>query len=176
MADLIKNSSHTGYILTEDEGGEILTNNTPGEVDLDNLTEGRDYILCTRPQRDIEKISNDFANVWNVADGKNNYTSYGWQDKNIVIDHLINESTIALMIAAKEKFKYFIQQHRKKSSTQIYLINHLGSNAWEQYYTAGGTAKKYLPVILHDIEFKRDYTNRNNVIETKIIVEGYETV
>lgn len=175
MATLIKNTAIYGFFLTEDEDANLLTNNTPGELDLAILVEGADYVKLDRPFNDMEGLKNKWANVWNVKDGKKNYTSYGDQDVLYEIQHVIGESTIALTYAAKEKFKTFWRAHRTKADEKIFIINRIGTDTWEQFPNAAGTLKKYAPIILHDLEFRRAYKNENLIFKVRATVEAIWT-
>lgn len=56
MANLIKNNSTQGLYITEEEDGQIA-NNTPGEIDLDNLALGDKYIYFDTLLRFEEKTT-----------------------------------------------------------------------------------------------------------------------
>lgn len=153
MVSLLKNTTTHGLYIIEEQGGSIAAN-TPGEIDLDSLTEGTDYIY-------IEDITSYGKALGFMKKGDN---QYGWeviglgagktQKLTYGDDERLIQFTFECTEAQKELIEPFGVKNNSFIDAQKYLVWQHGATDFEQYPNATGTNKNYAPVIVLGCEIK----------------------
>ena len=153
MATLIS-SIPIGIFITKEENGQI-NNNTPGGIDLDNLTAGDTYIYFTNILRFEHKLSANFEGedrwghkTWGIANGVNAHNT-GTIEMGYFMVSCEGTETQA------EQAEQFLKKNNRGSlatSTNIrYLVKQTATTVFRQFPNASGTLVNYCPVILRGV-------------------------
>ena len=152
MVNKIKSNSTQGIYITEDEGGAVA-GNTPGEIDLDNLTIGTKYIYFDTLLRFEEKSTynregNDWIGykTWATGQGTVQASTGGAAKTFFMITVEVDETTA-------EYVKQMGILNVKTGSTSgvgkiKYLVKQTASEAFEQFPNSAGVLKKMTAIII----------------------------
>lgn len=151
MATLLKNNSAIGAYITEDFGGKIVAN-TPGDLDLDNLTLYTDYIYLANFLRLEFKGTANYDSVeWyghkTISYGNGRATHHtGTAERMFWM--LTAEDTEANAVGMKKLWKL---DNRTIAGWHLYLIIQRASETFLENPLPAGTLKKYIPVIIRGV-------------------------
>jgi hypothetical protein len=156
MVNYIKNNSSQGLYITEDQGSQI-GNNTPGNIDLDQLSLGDSYIYFDNIQRFEEKTTYNreeaFVGWKTVQDASTKIaaTTGGGKRNWFLISVECNLTTA-------ENFKKLATLNAKISDELKYIVKQYASESFEQFTNESGTLKKWAGIIIrgYDIVEKHD--------------------
>lgn len=151
MANPIKTNSITGAYILEDETGWVAAN-TPGNANLDNLTEGTqylyfdtvrklDYVLTAN--RDSE-IKIGFTTT-SLGDGKKSWYSHTYENCNLFLIALVTSDVAG-------KCRRFLKTLNRAGTSQKYFVKQKASEVFELYPNAAAVLKKYTRVIVRGIQ------------------------
>jgi len=162
MVNKIKNNSTVGLYITEEQGGSIAAN-TPGEIDLDSLSDGDTYIYCpiVIQLRHALTFNNEgpdrkghtvyFAN----GAGKMGHST-GTADKGLLM------VTCEVTNANGSKLKKLAKLNNRIGDGVKYLVHQYASETFEEFPLASGTLKKYIPVIVRGIDVSEQGGKKDN--------------
>lgn len=147
MVNYIKNNSTTGVYLTIDENNEIETDNTPGNIDLDNLVLGTGYIYF-----------DDFLNLTETGTTPDTGVIFGWvfgQNDTTVLKTqgytgsgvwVTYNVVVHVTATQQQNFLRFFEVHQGVAN-QMYLLRQTASETFKQF-PYNTVLKKWAPVIL----------------------------
>lgn len=158
MVNLLKNSSTQGLYLLEEENGQIA-NNTPGEIDLDNLTLGTMYIYFDTVLRFQEKSSFD----WSIPDWAGFHT---WQTG----DNAVQASTTG----GTRTFYIISVEHDETTAENLKRIASL--NVINNTTTAQGKIKHLVKQTASEAFEKFPNSSVVNINSTAIIIRAIDIV
>ena len=149
MVNLIKNQTPAiGIWIVEDlPVGELVTDNTPGNIDLDQMALGTNYIHIETAIR-IEHVvstttkSDDFKGhvLSNTGVGKTGHWTGQADSGNFIIVGEVDNATAALI-------KKFVKLNNRTNSPQKYILNQYASETFEEFPNDVGTLRKYCPIL-----------------------------
>ena len=147
MVNLLKNSSTQGLYITIDNAGKIVAN-TPGDLDLDGLSLGTQYVYFDTLARFEEKGTfnreePDFIGFksWQTAATTVNASTGGGSKAVFLITVETDETT-------GEYVKTLSKLNVKIGGGQLYIVKQTASEAFEQFPNSSSTLKKYVPIIM----------------------------
>lgn len=172
MVNKIKTNSTVGLYITEDQGGAIGSN-TPGEIDLDSLTEGDKYIFCPIVIQFRHALTfNDEGpdrkghSVYFASGAGKMGHSTGTADKGLLM------VTCEVTNANGAKLKKFAKLNNRIGDGVKYVVHQYAAETFEEFPIAAGTLKKYLPVIVRGI----DVTEQGGKNDNKMAIFALEEV
>ncbi|KKN56983.1 hypothetical protein LCGC14_0567050 [marine sediment metagenome] len=150
MASLLS-AAGIGVFIVEEENGQINAN-TPGGIDLDNLSVGDTYIYL----EELVRLSHtlDFGNqgdnmpghtVNKIDAGQTGHSTGEGDLCGFTLQATVDETTAELL----EKFG---KLDNRTGDGKKFLVRQTASNVFRQYPNAAGTLKKYAPVIVMRVE------------------------
>lgn len=172
MVNKIKTNSTVGLYITEDQGGAKAAN-TPGEIDLDLLTEGDKYVFCPIVLQfkhaltfNDEGDSRKGHSVYFATGAGKMGHSTGTADKGLLM--VVCEVTNA----NGAKLKTFSKLNNRIGDAEKLLVHQYAAETFEEFPNAAGTLKKYLPVIVRGI----DITEQGGKNDSKMAIFALEEV
>lgn len=145
MVNQIKNTTLYGIFILEDQGGWVASN-LPGDADLDQLTEGTQYIFI----EDVKRFTRPGNYKWQtnyLGDGKKRMWTHGDRDLLWQIEALVSEDNSG-DDSGVELIEKFCNIYCKASFTQKYLVFRKSSTDYKQFPNAAGTLMNYCPVMI----------------------------
>lgn len=152
MVNLVKTNSVAGIYIAADDGGKIL-GNTPGDLDLDNLTPGSEYVYFAKVDSFDERITaNRDANdlgylVAYITDGKASHLTGGG------VVHLV-ELRVTCSETIMGYMKRLLKTYNKVANRGLnpYLFKQVAAESFRPFHNAAGVPKKYCPVIIRGLQ------------------------
>ena len=149
MATLLKNNSAVGLYILEEENDQLETNNTPGEIDLENLTLGDTYIYFDTVIRFEHKVTankegTDFVGFWSwqsAATPGSVSASTGGARRGYIL------ATVETTATQQANFEKFFNLNAAVGDGQKFLIRQWASETFREF-PYGATNKKYAKVIM----------------------------
>ena len=155
MVNKIKNNSTQGLYITEDEGGAVA-GNTPGEIDLDNLTGGAasikyiyfDVVLRFEEKSTYNREGDDWIGLktWATAQGSVQASTGGAAKTFFMITVETDETTAEYV---KQMGILNVKTGATAGVGKIkYLVKQTASEAFEQFPNPAGTLRKMTAIII----------------------------
>lgn len=170
MVNKIKTNSTVGLYILQDQGGWVAAN-TPGEADLDLLSDGDTYWYGPLVLQFRHMLT--FNDEGDSRKGHSTYFATG----SGLLGHSTGEADRGMLTVACEvttangsKIKKFAKLNNRIGDGQKYLVHQYASETFEEFPNASGTLKKYLPVIVRGVDVI-EQDGRNN---TKLATIGLE--
>ena len=144
---LLKNNSTQGLYLAQDDAGKIAAN-TPGDLDLNNLTLGTNYIYFDTVLRFEEKATfniegNDFVGFKTWQSGSRAVqASTGRGIRTFFLISVEVDETTAEYMKTLGKFNVNV------GDGQLFLIKQTASEAFEQFPNSSVALKKFAKIII----------------------------
>jgi hypothetical protein len=154
MVDLI--SSHPiGVFIVKEENGQIAAN-TPGGIDLANLTVGDTYIYYTKVLRFEHKLTANYESdtemghkTQGVGNGKRGHTT-GTSDQRYFLIIVETDED-----GAEQAEQFLVKNNQTgsyaTSANRRYLCKQTATTVFRQLPNATGAFKNYAPVILRGV-------------------------
>lgn len=147
MVNKIKNNSTQGLYITEEQNNSI-SNNTPGEIDLDQLSLGDTYIYFDTINRFEEKAT------FNREDP--DWTGFKtWQSGSLDAQastgggmRVFYMCTVEVDETTAENLKKLAALNVVIGDTIKYLVKQTASEAFEQFPDGSGVLKKWTAIII----------------------------
>lgn len=147
---LLKNNSTQGIYITADNAGKIAAN-TPGDLDLDGLTLGTNYIYFDIVLRFEEKATfnreePDFLGwkTWSSGTTTVQATTGSAYKNFFLISVEVDETTAEYM-------KTLAKWNVRRADEQMFLIKQTASEAFEQFPNSAVALKKFCKIIIRGI-------------------------
>ena len=170
MVNKIKTNSTVGLYITEDQGGAIGSN-TPGEIDLDSLSEGDTYIFCPIVIQFRHLLT--FNDEGDERKGHSVYFANG----SGLVGHSTGEADRGMLTVVCEvttangsNLKKFGKLNNRIGDGQKYLVHQYAAEVFEEFPNASGTLKKYIPVIVRGV----DVTEQAGKFDSKMAIFALE--
>ena len=152
MVNLVKNNSSAGLYIAADDGGKILAN-TPGDLDLANLTPGSQYVYFAKLDtfHEVKTANRDVNQLGYLVNYQTDGISFHTTGGGVV-------ELISLTVTCSETImgyvKILLKTYDKVANRGLnpYLFKQVASESFRPFYTAAGVAKKYCPVIIRGLE------------------------
>lgn len=131
-----------------------ISNNSPNSLNLSGLTEGKSFLTCEKFTRDHLKEGTNYT-TWEVGGGESNEFTYGDDIHVRTFTRKCDGTGIAGMYTEKAKVKRFKKRHNRNVSYNVYMFNRYDTSAaaYETFYDQDVSAKKYVRVIILNIDY-----------------------
>lgn len=143
------NTTNAVYI-TEEQNGQIAAN-TPNGIDLDQLTEGTDYVVIDdlasfKYSLNCRYQSNDFQGhrFHGYGPGQTDHITLGHETGSFTVGGYVNAATATKIIE-------FGKRKNRIGVTAIYIVRQLTSTTFMQFPNATFTLKNYAPVVILEV-------------------------
>lgn len=175
---LLKNNSTQGLYILEEENGQIA-NNTPGEIQLTNLTLGTmyvyfDIILRFEHKSTYNKEGDDFTGfkTWQRSPGAVQASTGGGKRGFFMITVECNETT------AENLERMGVLNVKIGSTSGVgkikYLVKQTASEAFRQFPNSGGTFRKSAAIIIRGVSATEMADSGKDVNVVNIALEEIE--
>ena len=151
MVNLLKNNSTQGLYFVEEENGQIL-NDTPGEIDLDNLSLNDTYIYFETILRFEEKLTfnkegKDWTGFWTWQDGNNGARAgTGGGMKSFYLITVETDETTA------ENLKRLASLNVVPTDGLKYLVKQTAASAFEKFPNESSVLKNASGIIIRGVD------------------------
>ncbi len=179
MVNLLKNNSTQGLYITEEEDGQIA-NNTPGEIDLDNLTLATMYIYFDTIIRFEHKLTynrdgDDWTGfkTWQTAAGTVGSSTGGAKRGIFLITVEVNETT------AENLERMGILNVKIGSTSGVgkikYLVKQSASEAFRQFPNSSGALLNYTAIIIRGVDIAELADKGKDILLANLLCEEITT-
>ena len=178
MVTYLKNNDIGAYIV--EEQGANISGNTPGNIDLDLLTEGDTYIYINDVLNLTYTINNRYGErfpgfeLWSYGGGKTEYFTTEGQQVGLILRGVINNSN-------SFKVEKFCKLNNRVGDPQKYLVRMYATGAasganFRSFSDGAGTQKYYTPVIAYIYsDTEKDSAGKDNINFEIQMVEVWTT-